>query len=108
MEEENIEPRSRTSTRTLTSSMISTELIGVRKKTLGNKLERPIKLSKEEMEEREKVLSGKVKMEWSDEKGEPDLIKIENLSVESLLENVKIRYEAEKYYVLIFTTFFFY
>eukprot|EP01091_Cochliopodium_minus_P012288 TRINITY_DN3691_c2_g1_i1.p1 TRINITY_DN3691_c2_g1~~TRINITY_DN3691_c2_g1_i1.p1 ORF type:complete len:1441 (+),score=454.37 TRINITY_DN3691_c2_g1_i1:28-4323(+) len=90
--------RSRTSTRLLTSAMVSTEIKTQRKKTLGNKLERPVKMSQEEMEEREKAVSGKIKMDWKEEVGEPDLIKIENLSVESLLENIKIRYDVEKYY----------
>jgi hypothetical protein len=99
IEKEDFNPRSRTSTRTLTSSMLSNQLLSVRKQTLGTKIERPVKLTEKELEERENILSGKVKMDWAEEKGEPDLIKIENLSVESLLENVKIRYEAEKYYV---------
>ena len=96
--------RQRKETLRSVSKVSNEKLERVRTKTLekgnqrGGGLQRPVKMTKEELEERERAVIGK-KLEWKDEKGEVDLIKLENLSIESLLNNLQERYNSDRFYV---------
>eukprot|EP01091_Cochliopodium_minus_P007110 TRINITY_DN1703_c0_g3_i1.p1 TRINITY_DN1703_c0_g3~~TRINITY_DN1703_c0_g3_i1.p1 ORF type:complete len:1270 (-),score=368.60 TRINITY_DN1703_c0_g3_i1:54-3827(-) len=66
----------------------NTQTLGLPKPQMTPQMPRPVKnmIIKEDI------------MQWNDEKGLVDLIKLDDLTVQAILKNLQERYEAERYY----------